>query len=149
MFGVEYIENKLENVRKAAISVRERMISTNDGDKRTFAKIDKIIRGAVYVKYMHRLAMIFFIVWAIVFLYLMYPDATGMIIPAVGCAIAYAVCFTGILIQIQIYRRTIKKAQAITYHEPGDTVQQSSGVLWQACQNACSENNKKSEFMEK
>lgn len=142
MFGAKFVEYKMVNIRQAAIDVREELIRTNGGNKRILSKIEKIIRVAVYLKWMHRLAMLFFMVWAAAFLYLMYPDAKGMIFISIICALGYVVSLTFISIQIKRYRNTIKKAHADIYRDPGNTVQQSSGVLWQACRNAWPEDNK-------
>jgi threonine/homoserine/homoserine lactone efflux protein len=106
------MNKKLEEIRSKAIEAREKLSYANTGDQRTIARLDKIIRGAVLVKWMHRFAALFFIVFAAAFTYLTYPDARIMLLMLGIAAVGYAVCWIGIVVQMKIYAHTIGKARS-------------------------------------
>jgi hypothetical protein len=106
------MSNKFDSIRAKAIEAREKLSYANAGDQRTIAKLDKIIRGAMLVKWMHLLAVIFFIVFALFFMYLMYPDAKAMLLMLSFAAGGYAISWVGIVIQIKLYNHTIGKVQS-------------------------------------
>lgn len=107
------MNRKLDRIRANAIGIREQLSCANPDDQRKIAKLDKIIRGAVLIKWMHLLAVIFFIVFAAVFICLMYPDAKDMLLVSSFAAAGYAISWMGIVIQIKIYSHAIGKVQSI------------------------------------
>lgn len=113
------MNRKLKTIRTKAIEAREKLSYADGDDQRMIGKLDKIIRGAVLVKWMHLFAAVFFCIFALFFLYLMYPDANAMMLIAGFATVGYAVCWLGVLIQIRIYNHTIGKVQSYrqTEHE--------------------------------
>lgn len=107
------MNKKLDQIRASAIEIREQLSYAKPDDQKKIAKLDKIIRGAVIVKWMHLLAVVFFIVYTAVFIYLMYPDAKAMFLTSSFAAAGYAISWIGIVIQIKIYNHTIGKVQSI------------------------------------
>ena len=105
------MNQNLETIRIRAIAAREKLSYANGDDQRIIARLDKIIRGAVLVKWMHLFAALFFCIFALFFLYLMYPDAEAMMLIAGFAAGGYAVCWIGVLVQIKIYSHAIAKVQ--------------------------------------
>lgn len=106
------MNKKLDKIRARAIEAREKLSYANADDQGTIAKLDKIIRGAVLVKWMHLFAAISFIVFAAVFTYLVYPDAKFMILMLGFAAGGYAISWIGIVIQMKLYNRTIGKVRS-------------------------------------
>ncbi len=106
------MNKKLDKIRAEAIEVREKLSYANPGDRKHIGKLDKIIRGAVLVGWIHLLASIFFIIFAVVFLYLTYPDAKFMAV-ILGFAVGgYAISWFGIMIQMKLFDRTIGKVRS-------------------------------------
>lgn len=103
---------KLNAIRAKAIEARERLTSADVGDQSLIVKLDRIILGTVLVKWMHRFAAVFFIVFAAVFISLVYPDPKFMTLMAGFAAGGYAICLLGVVVQMKLYNRTIGKVRA-------------------------------------
>ena len=106
------MNKRLDAIRTRAIEIREKLSYSNPDEQKNIAMIEKIIRGAVLVKWMHLLAGIFFFFFAVIFTYLMYPDAKAMVLMLGFAAGGYIVSRLGIMIQIKLYDRSIYKAQS-------------------------------------
>jgi hypothetical protein len=106
------MKQKLARIREAAIEAREKLSYSNTADPNMIAKLDKIIRGAVLVKWMHHIAACFFIVFAAVFISLVYPDAKSMMLIAGFAMAGYAISRFGVAIQLKLYDRTIGKVRS-------------------------------------
>ena len=106
------MNKKLDKIRTRAIGLREKLSYANVGDQPAIAKLDKIIRGAVLVKWIHFFAAVSFIIYAAVFTYLVYPDAQSMLLMLGIAACGYTISFLGIVIQMNLYNRTIGKVRS-------------------------------------
>lgn len=106
------MNKKLDKIRAKAIETREKLSFANVDDRKMIAKLDKIIRGAVLVKWMHLFSAVTFIVFAAVFMYLVYPDTKFMLLMAGFAAGGYAISWIGIVVQIKLYNRTIGKIRS-------------------------------------
>jgi hypothetical protein len=106
------MNKKLQATRTRAIKIRETLSYETTEDQKKIAKLDKIIRGTVMVKWMHLIAAVFFIAFALVFMFLMYPDVKAMMIMAGMAACGYAVSWLGVFIQIKMYDHTIGRMGA-------------------------------------
>ena len=106
------MNKRLDAIRARAIEIREKLSYANSNEQKNIAMLEKIIRGAVLVKWMHLLAGIFFLCFAALFMYLMYPDAKAMVLMLGFAAGGYIVSQLGIMIQIKLYDRSIYKAQS-------------------------------------
>jgi hypothetical protein len=117
------MNKKLDKIRTTAIGLREKLSYANAGDQPAIAKLDKIIRGAVLVKWMHLFAVVSFIIYAAVFTYLVYPDAQSMLLMLGIAACGYTISFLGIVIQIKLYKRSIGKVRAVLKSGPDSLVE--------------------------
>ncbi len=106
------MNQKLKSIRGKAIKAREKLSYANAGDQRAIVKLDKIIRGTVLVKWMHLIAVIFFIVFTVFFIFLMYPDIKMMLLILGFAAGGYFISWIGVVIQMKLYTQTIDKAQS-------------------------------------
>lgn len=106
------MNRKLSEIKKKAIQARENLTYGKIDDQRYIGKLDKIIRGAVLVKWMHRIACIFFITFAAFFMYMVYPQAKAMMLMLGFATGGYGVSLLGIIIQMKLYERTIGKVQS-------------------------------------
>lgn len=59
------MNKKLQAIRTRAIKIRETLSYEKTEDRKKIAKLDRIIRGAVYIKWMHLFAAVFFIAFEI------------------------------------------------------------------------------------
>jgi hypothetical protein len=107
------MNQKLDKIRTTAIGLREKLSYANAGDQPAIAKLDKIIRGAVLVKWMHLFAVVSFIAFAAVFIFLMYPDVQSMLLMLGIAACGYTISFLGIVVQMKLYNRTIGKVRSV------------------------------------
>jgi hypothetical protein len=107
------MNKKLISIREKAIKIREKLSYEKTDDQRHIGKLDKIIRGTVLVKWMHLFAVVFFLIFAAFFTYLVYPDAKFMILMLSFAVGGYAVSLLGVIIQIKLYERTINKIQLL------------------------------------
>lgn len=106
------MKKKLDKIRAAAIQTREKLSYDNTDDRKAIAKLDRVILGAVLVKWIQLFAAVSFAVLAAVFMYLVYPDVKIMLLMLGFAAVGYAVSWLGIVIQIKLYNHTIDKVRA-------------------------------------
>lgn len=106
------MNKKLQATRTRAIKIRETLSYKRTEDQKKIAKLDRIIRGTVYVKWMHLFAAVFFIAFALVLMFLTYPDVKAMIFILGITACGYTVSWLSVLIQIKMYDHTIDKMGA-------------------------------------
>jgi VIT1/CCC1 family predicted Fe2+/Mn2+ transporter len=112
------MKKRLDKIRAAAIETREKLSYANADDRKAIAKLDRVILGAVLVKWIHLFAAVSFAVLAAVFMYLVYPDAKFMLLMLSFAAVGYAVSWLGIVIQMKLYDHTIDKVRAALEAEP-------------------------------
>ena len=117
------MNKKLDKIRTTAIGLREMLSYANTCDQPAIAKLDKIIRGAVLVKWMHLFAVVSFIIFAAVFAYLVYPEFQFMLLMLGIAAGGYAISLLGIAVQIKLYNRTIGKVRSVLKSQHGSLVE--------------------------
>ena len=101
------MNKKLNSIREKAIQARENLSFEKADDQSHIVKLNKIIRGTVLVKWMHFFAGVFYLIFAVFFTHMVYPEVKMMII-LLGFAVGgYAVTLLGVVIQIKLYERTI------------------------------------------
>lgn len=106
------MNKRLNGIRVKAIEIREKLSYANPDEQKKIAKLDKIIRGTVLVKWMHLFACIAFIVIAAVFMYLVYPDAKAMALILSFALGGYLICLFGVLIQMKMFDHAIGKVRS-------------------------------------
>lgn len=67
------------------------------------------LNAAVFIKWLHLIAAVFFIVFALVFIFVMYLDVKDMMIMLAMAACGYAFCWFCVFLQIKMYDYTIGK----------------------------------------
>jgi len=107
------MKQRLNSIRDNAITVREGLSGDHADNRRLALQLDRIIRGTNYVQWMHRIAIVFFVLFAAFFVTMVYPSTTHML-TILGFAVGgYVVCLLGILFQMKLYERTIAKAKSL------------------------------------
>jgi hypothetical protein len=106
------MKKRLDKIRAEAIQTREKLSYANADDQKAIAKLDRVILGAVLVKWIHLFAAVSFAVLAAVFMYMVYPEAKIMLLMLSFAAVGYAVSWLGIVIQMRLYSHTIGKVRA-------------------------------------
>lgn len=108
------MRKRLNSIKENAINEREKLSYYQTDNQRHIGKLDKIIRGTVLVKWLHLFAGIFFLIFAIFFTSMVYPDTKFMIV-MLGFALGgYGVSLLGVIIQMRLYERAISKVQSET-----------------------------------
>ncbi len=111
------MKERLSTIRENAIAVRE-CLSDGLADHQDYIfKLERIIRGTRFVKWLHRLAAIFFILFAVFFVSLLYPSVQSMLIMLGIAVCGYGVSLLSILVQMKLYERTIFKIESQTLRE--------------------------------
>ena len=93
------------------MAIREKLSYANTEHHKAITSMDKIIRGAVLMKWMYLLATIFFIIFGAYFLFMVYPEIQFMLVILGFLIGGYAITFFGSMVQIKIFNRTIEKVR--------------------------------------
>jgi len=111
------MKQRLDTIRENAIAVRECLNEGLSDHQGYIFKLDRIIRGTKFVKWLHRLASIFFSLFAVFFVSLLYPSVKAMLIMLGIAVCGYGITLLSIFIQMKLYDRTIFKVESQTLRE--------------------------------
>jgi uncharacterized membrane protein YjjP (DUF1212 family) len=107
------MKERLNEVKAQAVQAREKLSHDIPEQRKYINKLDRIIRGTTYVRWMFVFSIAFSVLFLIASVLLFYPD-TGIMLGFVGASIILgAICYFGVFIQIKLYHHTVSKTQRI------------------------------------
>jgi hypothetical protein len=105
------MKKRLEEIKSKAIKVREKLSTDNPEQRTQIKKVDRIIRGTTYVKWMFMISIAFAIIYLLACIILFYPKIKFMLAFSGIAALCCIVCLFSVAIQIKLYDRTIDDIQ--------------------------------------
>ncbi len=111
------MKERLNTIRENAMAVRECLSDGLVDHQDYIYKLDRIIRGTIFVKWLHRIAVVFFVLFAVFFAALLYPSVKSMLIMLGIAVCGYGISLASIFVQMKLYERTIFKIESRTLRE--------------------------------
>jgi len=105
------MKKRLEEIKSKAIKVREKLSTDNPEQRTQIKKVDRIIRGTTYVKWMLMISLAFTIIYLLACIILFYPKIKFMLAFSGIAALCCIVCLFSVAIQAKLYDRTINDIQ--------------------------------------
>jgi hypothetical protein len=105
------MKKRLDEIKSKAIKVREKLSSDNPEQQAHITKVDRIIRGTTYVKWMLMISLAFTIIYLLACIILFYPKIKFMLAFSGIAALCCIVCLFSVAIQAKLYDRTINDIQ--------------------------------------
>jgi uncharacterized membrane protein len=107
------MKKRLDDIKSKAIKLREKLSYNNPEQKEHITKMDRIIRGTSYVKWMLMISLALSIAYLIASIIFFYPKIEFMLAFSGIAVICFAVCLSSVAIQAKLYDRTINKTQEL------------------------------------
>lgn len=107
------MNNRLKRIQSQAIETRDALSYEKTEERKFISKLDMIIRGTIYVRWLLLISLSLISAVVMVFMFLFYPDTTAMLIMLTMGVIGCVVCWLGVVIQALLYERTISKTQQV------------------------------------
>lgn len=105
------MKKRLDEIKSKAIRLREKLTNNNPEQREYIKKIDRVIRGTTYVKWMLMISLALSVTYLIASIIFFYPKIEFMLAFSGIAVICFAVCLSSVAIQAKLYDRTINKTQ--------------------------------------
>lgn len=107
------MKKRLKEIQSRAIKAREKLTYDNPEERKHIGKLDMVIRGTTYVKWMLMFSLGFFIVFFIASMLFSYPKIDFMLTFFGISVIGGVGCWFIVLMQAKLYDRAINKTQQL------------------------------------
>ncbi len=105
------MNKRLDEIKSKAIKVREKLSSDDPEQRANIKKVDRIIRGTTYVKWMLIISLAFTIIYLLACIIMFFPKIKFMLAFSGIAALCCIVCLFSVAIQVRLYDRTIDDIQ--------------------------------------